>query len=264
MMPPGSYSEPQSPPPIAPPYAKAYSNELMGRSADILAVRAALKDGKVLKLADARAQRLRDEALMPPPAPVLGPRGSKAGNLPRERPAIGSPPVDSSETFGTQFQAMKKQLPQQQGESRKDYKKRIHKSLRAVKKGGKPVLSKEKAKAAPNPYTPPHPKKKTAAASVEPGEEGPTREELREGGPRDVPKGGVAKAGFLEKAAHAARKPDARRVMLQLSPARGPHGFAAKVALKSREKAEEQRRARLWEATEDRDYPPRDPEVYPW
>ena len=269
MMPPGSMHQPQRPP-SGKGEAADHRDELLGRSADILAVRAAMKEGKVLTLADARAQRIRDAARMPPPAPILGPRVSKAGNLPRERPAIGSPQVMSSETFGSQFQSMKKQVPQLDGESRKDYKKRIHQSIRAVKKGGKPVVTpvpktsvppKAAPKAAKSPYTPPPPVKRPAAAS---DAEGPSREELREIGKVDVPKGGVLKAGFVKEAAQAARKPDSRRVMLRMSPARGPPGFAAKVALKSREKADEQRRARLWEAAEDRGIPARDPEVYPW
>ena len=54
-------SKPQKPP----PNAKAHHDELQGRNADILAVRAALKAGKVLTLADAKAQRERDAARMP-------------------------------------------------------------------------------------------------------------------------------------------------------------------------------------------------------
>ena len=113
-MPPGSLHLPQKPP-SGIGEAADHRDEMLGRSADVLAVRAALKEGKVLTLADARAQRIRDAARMPPPAPVLRPRVSKAGNLPRERPAIGSPQVVGSESFGSQFQLMKSQVPQQDG-----------------------------------------------------------------------------------------------------------------------------------------------------
>ena len=72
----------------------------------------------------------------------------------------------------------------------------------------------------------------------------------------------TAKAKPAAKA-KAGRTTDTRRVMLRMEPARGPGGFAAKVALKSREKAEEQRRARLWDSLDD-GVPEREPEVYPW
>ena len=195
-----------------------------GRSADILAVRAALKEGKTLTLTDAKAQReareLReqeDRRRMPPPPVIPRPRDSKAGNLPRERPAIGQSQAASSENFGTQFQDMKKQLVQGDGESRKDFKKRIHASLRAVKKGGEPITTEEQPRRQPtktqvSPYTPP-PRSSPPVASEESNDrEGPTRAELVARDKVDVPKEGVLKAGFVATAKLAARKEDWERL----------------------------------------------------
>ena len=218
-----------------------------GRSADILAVRAALKEGKTLTLVDAKAQReareLRDQEdrrRMPPPPAIPRPRDSKAGNLPRERPAIGQSQDGGSEGFGSQFQEMKKSVARFEGESRKDYKKRVHASMRSVKKGGKPLTS-SPAQAAVAPKPRPQPKK------------------------RDAPESAGVKEEHASPAAKAksGRKTDTRRVELRLEPARGPGGFAKKVALKSREKAEEQRRARLWASLDD-GVPEMESDAYPW
>ena len=152
-----------------------------------------------------------------PPDSGPHPRESKAGNLPRERPAIGQSQAASSENFGTQFQEMKKQLVQGDGESRKDFKKRIHASLRAVKKGGEPITTEEQPRRQPtktqaSPYTPP-PRSSPPAASEESNDrEGPTRAELAARDKVDVPKGGVLKAGFIETAKQAARKEDWERL----------------------------------------------------
>ena len=151
-----------------------------------------------------------------PPSSGPHPRESKAGNLPRERPAIGQSQAASSENFGTQFQDMKKQLVQGDGESRKDFKKRIHASLRAVKKGGEPITTEEQPRRQPtktqaSPYTPP-PRSSPPVASEGNDREGPTRAELVARDKVDVPKGGVLKAGFIETAKQAARKEDWERL----------------------------------------------------
>jgi len=152
-----------------------------------------------------------------PPDSGPHPRESKAGNLPRERPAIGQSQAASSENFGTQFQDMKKQLVQGDGESRKDFKKRVHASLRAVKKGGEPITTEEQPRRQPtqtpvSPYPPP-PRSSPPAASEESKEgEGPTRAELAARDPVRVPACGVLKAGFLETAKQAARKEDWERL----------------------------------------------------
>ena len=232
---------------------------MAGRSADILAVRAALKEGKTLTLMEAKAQRearelkeLVDAKRMPPPSVVPRPRDSKAGNLPRERPAIGRSQKGGSDGFGSQFQEMKKAVPRVEGESRKAYKKRVHASIRSAKKGGKPISATvAMPKRQPQPPKRPSPASEVADAGVSAKRE-----------PQGEPSSSVAKSSSAAKA-KSGRTPDARRVMLRLSPARGPGGFAAKVALKSREKAEEQRRARLWGALDD-EVPEREAEVYPW
>ena len=215
-----------------------------GRSADILAVRAALKVGKTFTLQDAKAQRearelkeLEDRKRMPPPPAIPRPRESKAGNLPRERPAVGQSQKDGSDGFGSQFQQMKKTVHRAEGESRKAYKKRVHASMRSVKKGGKPIAQT---------YGPAAFKRDADAAGIV----------------KDEASAATAKAEPAAKA-KAGRTTDTRRVMLRMEPARGPGGFAAKVALKSREKAEEQRRARLWDSLDD-GVPEREAEVYPW
>ena len=152
-----------------------------------------------------------------PRDPEPHPRESKAGNLPVERPAIGSSQAESSENFGTQFRAMKSQLIQGDGESRKDFKKRIQASIRAVKKGGEPISTEEQPRVKPtktpvNPYTPPPRSSRAAASEVSNDREGPTRRELVEGGSVWVPKEGVLKAGFLEKAKQAAKKEEWERL----------------------------------------------------
>ena len=130
MMPPGSYHTPQR-----------TREEILAaeesRTAGDLAVLDAKKEGKDLA------------GHTSPPDSGPHPRESKAGNLPRERPAIGQSQGASSENFGNQFQEMKKQLVQGDGESRKDFKKRIHASIRAVKKGGQPITTEEQPRASP-------------------------------------------------------------------------------------------------------------------
>ena len=112
---------------------------------------------------------------------------------------------------------MKKQLVQGDGESRKDFKKRIHASLRAVKKGGEPITTEEQPRRQPtktqaSPYTPP-PRSSPPAASEESNDrEGPTRAELVARDKVDVPKGGVLKAGFIKTAMQAARKEEWERL----------------------------------------------------
>ena len=177
-----------------------------------------------------------------PPDSGPHPRESKAGNLPRERPAIGQSQDGGSEGFGSQFQEMKKSVTRLEGESRKAYKKRVHASMRSVKKGGKPLTS-SPARAAVAPKPRPQPKK------------------------RDVPETAGVEEEHTTPAAKAksGRKTDTRRVMLRMEPARGPGGFAKKVALKSREKAEAQRRARLWASLDEDDgVPEMEPDAYPW
>ena len=188
MMPPGSTSAPQYPP------------------AEIIAANKAEED------------REKAAASRPSPDSDLHPRESKAGNLPRERPAIGSSQAESSENFGSQFQAMKNQLIQGDGESRKDFKKRIHASIRAVKKGGQPITTEEQPRSKPsktpaeptytpaNPYTPPPRSSRPAASEEVNAEEGPTRSELVARDKVWVPKEGVHKAGFLETWRKAAKK----------------------------------------------------------
>ena len=151
-----------------------------------------------------------------PPSSGPHPRESKAGNLPRERPAIGQSQAASSENFGAQFHEMKKQLVQGDGESRKDFKKRIHASLRAVKKGGQPITTEEQPRRQPvqskaSAYTPP-PRSGPRIASEGNEREGPTRAELAARDKVDVPKEGVLKAGFIETARLAARKEDWERL----------------------------------------------------
>ena len=156
--------------PKKPPYgstvtkAMAYANEQSGRSADILAVRAALADGKTLTLQQARKDREDREKMLPPPSvppkrvipadapPPAGRRvtfkpdaaddggeevfvPSKFGNRDPARPEIGE-----EGNFGDQFQDMKQKVPRMEGESRKAYKTRVHASIRALNKGEKPVL----------------------------------------------------------------------------------------------------------------------------
>ena len=156
--------------PKKPPYgstvtkAMAYANEQSGRSADILAVRAALADGKTLTLQQARKDREDREKMPPPPsvppkrviptdAPPAADRRvtfklggaddsgeevfvpSKFGNRDPARPEIGE-----EGNFGGQFQDMKQKVPRLEGESRKAYKTRVHASIRALNKGEKPVL----------------------------------------------------------------------------------------------------------------------------
>ena len=139
--------------PKKPPYgstitkAMAYANEQAGRSADILAVRAALAVGKTLTLQQARKDREDREKMPPPsvppkrviPADAPPPAGrrvafkpdaaddggeevfvpSKFGNRDPARPEIGE-----DGNFGDQFQDMKQKVPRMEGESRKAYKKR--------------------------------------------------------------------------------------------------------------------------------------------
>ena len=173
---------------------------------------------EVIAAEKAEAERKKAAALRPPPDSEPHPRESKAGNLPPERPAIGSSQAESSENFGSQFQAMKSQLIQGDGESRKDFKKRIHASIRAVKKGGQPITTEEQPRAKPskipakptqtpvNPYTPPPRSSPPAASEVVNDEEGPTRSELVARDSVWVPKEGVRKSGFLETAKKAAKK----------------------------------------------------------
>ena len=146
-------------PPKKPPYgstvtkAMAYANEQAGRSADILAVRAALAAGKTLTLQQARKER-EDREKMPPPSvppkqesPTPRPvmvgarkvsfskvetvgdakeqvfRPSKFGS-----PDPGRPEIGEEGNFGGQFQDMKKKVTRMEGESRKAYKARVHAS----------------------------------------------------------------------------------------------------------------------------------------
>ena len=71
---------------------------------------------------------------------------SKFGNPSPARPEIGG-----EENFGGKFQDMKKQVARMPGESRKDYKKRVHASIRSVNKGGKPILDVEQQPKKPAP-----------------------------------------------------------------------------------------------------------------
>ena len=121
-----------------------------------------------------------------------------------------------------------------------------------MKKGGKPI-AKTHGPAAAGSKPLPQPPKRDASVRRDGDAVGTVKEEASAGAAKTEP-AAKAKSG---------RTTDTRRVMLRLSPARGPGGFAAKVALKSREKAEEQRRARLWDSLDD-GVPEREAEVYPW
>ena len=99
------------------------------------------------------------------------------------------------------------------GESRKAYKSRVHASIRSVNKGGKPILSAEKA--ATNSPQQKGILKTRPVVKLKPRDDGPS----------------------------ASSKPPPKKQTTKTI-------FRAKIALKSREKKEREQMDRLWRAAE--------------